>query len=599
MIRRLFVPALVLAASALGAQAAHPAAVSAPVTDITYRVTFDRALAAKRAVQVEMNFKTAGNAPVILSLPAWTPGAYEISYFARWVTSFSVTSSGKPLSWEKTDYDTWRILPAGATQISVDLEYRADSLDNAMAWARPDFLMFNGTNLFLYPEGRSPDFPALVRIVTDSAWRIATGMTATAAPNTFSAANYHDLVDMPFFVGRIGIDSTHVGGGWARLAWYPMESVPPDERAHELFQIAKLIPVESAVFGETPWKSYTVMQLADSSFGGLSGLEHQNSHVDIITPLAVGDPILGSFYAHEIFHAWNVKRLRPIDLWPYDYGREQPTPWLWVSEGITDYYADLSEVRAGLIDSAGFFELIAGKIAHVANTRTIALNDASLNAWIHPVDGTDDIYYDKGSLAGLMLDILIRDASDNKRSLDDVMRNLYRDAYKKGAGFTAAQWWNAVSAAAGGKSFADFDARYIEGRDPYPWSTVLPLAGLILRADTVRAPALGVAYEHDSIGAIIIASVDPGSMAAEAGIRPGDRLVAVGDIAATDRGFLGGAMSRYQTAGETVVLKVRRGASTLSLPARVQIRERVTATVAADPRASAKAAAIRTGLMRP
>jgi predicted metalloprotease with PDZ domain len=156
-----------------------------------------------------------------------------------------------------------------------------------------------------------------------------------------------------------------------------------------------------------------------------------------------------------------------------------------------------------------------------------------------------------------------------------------------------------VSAAAGGKSFADFDARYIEGRDPYPWSTVLPLAGLILRADTVRAPALGVAYEHDSIGAIIIASVDPGSMAAEAGIRPGDRLVAVGDIAATDRGFLGGAMSRYQTAGETVVLKVRRGASTLSLPARVQIRERVTATVAADPRASAKAAAIRTGLMRP
>ena len=87
--------------------------------------------------------------------------------------------------------------------------------------------MFNGTNFFLYPEGRSPDFPAIVRIVTDSAWRIVTGMTPTAAPNTFGASNYHDLVDMPFFVGRFGIDSTRVGATWARLAWYPLESVPP------------------------------------------------------------------------------------------------------------------------------------------------------------------------------------------------------------------------------------------------------------------------------------------------------------------------------------------------------------------------------------
>ncbi len=256
-------------------------------------------------------------------------------------------------------------------------------------------------------------------------------------------------------------------------------------------------------------------------------------------------------------------------------------------------------MRGGADRRAGFFDLIAGKIEHVAKTRTVALTDASLNAWIHMMDGTEDIYYDKGSLAGLMLDILIRDASDNKRSLDGVMRNLYRDAYKKGEGFTPAEWWSAVSAAAGGRSFTDFDAKYIEGREPYPWSTILPLAGLVLHADTVRSPALGITYEHDSVGAIIIAAIDPGGMAAEAGIRPGDKLVAVGDVAATDRGFLGGAMSRYGVAGETVVIKVRRGGTTLSLPARVQIRERVSTTVTADPRANAKAVAIRTGLMRP
>jgi S1-C subfamily serine protease len=115
----------------------------------------------------------------------------------------------------------------------------------------------------------------------------------------------------------------------------------------------------------------------------------------------------------------------------------------------------------------------------------------------------------------------------------------------------------------------------------------------------VRSPALGITYERDSVGAIVIATIDPGGMAAEAGVRPGDLLMAVGDVAASDRGFLGGAMSRYHTAGETVPLRVRRGGATLSLPARVQIRERVIATINADPRASAKAAAIRTGLMHP
>jgi predicted metalloprotease with PDZ domain len=342
-----------------------------------------------------------------------------------------------------------------------------------------------------------------------------------------------------------------------------------------------------------------VMQLADSAFGGLAGLEHQNSHVDVITPFAVGDPILASFYAHEIFHAWNVKRLRPIDLWPYDYAREQPTPWLWVSEGITDYYADLAVARSGLVDSLNFFELIAGKITHVANTRAVALHDASVNAWIHPVDGTDDIYYDKGSLAGLMLDIIIRDASGNKRSLDDVMHQLYQQAYLKGTGFTAGQWWGAVSAAAGGRSFTEFNAKYIEGREPYPWAQILPLAGLRLTADTVRTPMLGVQLQNDSTGAVVILTVEPGSAAAEAGVFAGDRLLTVGEFATNEPGFLARVRDRYRTAGEPLVLKVRRGRSVLELSTHVQLQERVAAHIEADAAATPKAAAIRGSLMHP
>ena len=150
------------------------------------------------------------------------------------------------------------------------------------------------------------------------------------------------------------------------------------------------------------------MQIVDSAYGGASGLEHQNSHVDIFAPPYIGSEFQPSLYAHEIFHAWNVKRLRPSEMWPYKYSHPQPTPWLWVSEGITDYYADLAEVRGGVVDEKGFYALTAEKINEVMNAAPIALEDASLNAWTHPVDGTEYIYYPKGSLAGLLLDIMSR-----------------------------------------------------------------------------------------------------------------------------------------------------------------------------------------------
>lgn len=154
-----------------------------------------------------------------------------------------------------------------------------------------------------------------------------------------------------------------------------------------------------------------------------------------------------------------------------------------------------------------------------------------------------------------------------------------------------------MSAAAGGKSFADLNARYIEGRDPYPWSTVLPLGGMRLVADTARMMLMGIQVNQDSGAVMLIDAVQPGGTAAEAGVLPGDRLLAVGEIPAGDRGFLERARTRYVTVGEPVVLKVRRGTEVLSLPSHVQLQERVSLRVTADPNASPKAAAIRSALL--
>ena len=579
------------------AAAAPVPARSAPLANLRYEVTFDSASAAQRTLKVTVTFDVGGAGHVLLSFPAWTPGSYEIANFARFLTEFSATAGGKSLDWDKLDYDTWRIDPAGARTITVRFDYRADTLDNAMAWSRPDFAFFNGTNLFPYAEGRGFNFPATVTVNTQPGWLIATGMQSAPTPGSYLEGNYHDLVDKPFFVGRMDLDSTQVDGKWNRLATYPAGAMTGPARSLLWDQIAKVVPKMAAVFQETPWQTYTTLLVFSQEVGGGSALEHSNSHVGIYNPGFIGNPLLASITAHEIFHAWNVKRLRPADMWPYDYDQPQETPWLWVSEGITDYYADLALVRGGVIDSAGFLGLTGEKMAQIAAAPATALEDASLSTWIRPIDGTQYQYYPKGSLAGFMLDVLVRDASDNRRSLDDVLRELYRSTYKKGRGFTAADWWPAVSRAAGGRSFTDFNAKYVDGRDPFPWSDVLPRAGLRIASDTVREPRVGLATAQDSTGAILVQEVQPGGVAQEAGVKAGDQLISLGDVAIMDPDFGAAFRTRFgKNEGDSLPIRVRRGTDTLTLHGVVRLVARVETRLEADPNASEKAARVRNGV---
>ncbi|HET9480623.1 MAG TPA: hypothetical protein VFP98_02615, partial [Candidatus Polarisedimenticolia bacterium] len=347
-------------------QTAPAAPRSAPLANLRYEIAFDSASAAQRTMKVTVAFDVTGPGPVLLSFPAWTPGAYEITNFARWISGFEAMAGGKALDWDKLDYDTYRLNPRGARSIAVRYDYRADTLDNAMAWSRPDFVFFNGTNVLPYPEGRGFTFPATVTVKTQPGWLVATGMSSAPTPGSYREGNYHDLVDKPFFIGRMDVDSQQVDGKWNRLATYPAGAMTGPARALLWDQIARMMPPMAAVFQETPWDTYTTLLVFNPELGGGSALEHGNSHVGIYNPGFIGNPLLASITAHEIFHAWNVKRMRPADLWPYDYDEPQETPWLWVSEGITDYYADLALVRGGVVDSTVFFGLTAEKVQRVA-----------------------------------------------------------------------------------------------------------------------------------------------------------------------------------------------------------------------------------------
>jgi predicted metalloprotease with PDZ domain len=579
------------------ASAAPPRSV--PVSNLRYEITFDSATARRNVIAVAVSFDIADKGLVLLSLPSWTPGSYEISNFARFVSDFSPRTADKPLDWDKLDYDTWRIDPAGARSVTVRFDYHAVTLDNAAAWSQADFALVNGTNIFPYPEGRGFEFPATVTVKTQPGWLVATGMEPAGTAGTYRESNYHDLVDKPFFIGRFDVDSQQVEGHWHRLVTYPVGAMSGPARSLIWDQIEKTVPKMAAVFRETPWRTYSTLMVFTREVGGGSALEHSNSHVGIYNPGFVGNPLLASITDHEIFHAWNVKRLRPADMWPYDYSRAQPTPWLWVSEGITDYYADLALVRGGVVDSAGFLGLTDQKMQQIAEEPPTALEDASLTTWISPIDGSQYQYYPKGSLAGFMLDVLIRDASDNRRSLDDVFRELYGAAYKKGRGFTGKDWWSAVSRAAGGRSFTEFYEKYIDGREPFPWADILPRAGLRIVSDTLREPRVGIGTGQDSSGAIVVQMVQPGSVAEAAGVKVGDQLLALGDIEIMDPSFGEAFRSRFgKSDGDSLRIKVRRGADTLTLHGTVKLSERVESRLDADPKAGGKAARVRSGIFR-
>ncbi len=564
-------------------------AVSAPISDIRYAVRFDSSTATRDAIEVTMRFAVASDAPVVLSLPAWTPGSYELDHFARYVDRFSAAGENGPVPWARVDFDTWEISPGVSQQVSVTFEFRSDTLDTGMSYVAPEFAFFNGANLFLFPQGAGYDFPSRVEITTEPGWLVATGLRQ-APEGGYQAGDYHELVDQPTFVGRFDLDSMEVDGVNFRLASYPQGVLAGAQRDTTWDHLKRMIPPMAAVFGEVPFPDYTVLMAFDDGYPGAGALEHGRSYLGIYHSQFVGNWVLSLVSAHEIFHAWNVKRLRPEELVPYVYDQPQPTKMLWVSEGITDYYADLVLVRSGIIGPERFYDITAGKVGSVENAGAISLEDASLATWTEPIDGSFFLYYPKGSIAGLLLDILIRDATDNERSLDDVMQDLYRRTYQRNRGFNHIDLWQSVGRMTNRRSFADFYSAYIKGRDRYPWSEVLPLAGLRLEQDTVAVPRMGINSRTED-DRVIVTGVTAGGSAAEAGVRVGDVLLRAGEVEVSGDDFGQDFRSRYAQvpSGTAISYQVSRDGAELALAGTLthakQVRRRIVELAGADPKA--------------
>lgn len=587
-------------AAAAGAQVWLPdprAPRSVPVSELHFELVANPALFAARQIDVQLRLHASEAGELLLSMPAWTPGAYELAQHARFVSSFSATKAAQPLHWDKLDPDTWRIRVPEPGPVQLQYRVRADLPAVSGSWTTEDFAFVNGTTVFLAVEGH-PDTPARVSVRAPADWRVVSGFTEGSATEGYRARDVHELMDNPLFIGRFDLDSALVAERWMRLATWPEGAVRGTRRAALWEVLTRSVEPLTAVFGELPWPHYTVLQAAVPGIAGMSALEHASSELALVGPAYLDAPFVASIHAHELAHAWNVKRLRPAELWPYRYDVAQPTPWLWVSEGITDYYADLALLRSGLWSEAQFLEAALRKIDGVSQRPVVALEDGSLEAWIAPTDGTEGLYYDKGSLAGLALDILIRDISNNTRTLDHVMRELYDATYRQGRGFTHDDFWNAVARATRGRRWGDFERRYIDGRDAYPWSDWLHLAGWRLVSEGIAEPRLGAELAEHPDG-VLVEALDPDGMGVRGGLRAGDIILRVGDRSTRDAGF--GEYYREvwgRRPGAAMPVTVRRDGRESVLTLRVEVDRREERRIEPDPRASAKARRIRAGILQ-
>jgi predicted metalloprotease with PDZ domain len=502
---------------------------------------------------------------VTLQMPAWN-ALYQIRDFSSHMLQVTAKDEeGHPLTLRKLDKQTWSVSANGTVTVSYPIFW--DEPGPFSSQLNLDHAFVNFGMLLLYvPDRRTEDTKVEFEDLPEG-WRVAVELNAAGTPaghhsSAYVAPSYDALVDAPVEIGHFDEFRTEAGGRPIRIVVHGDSG----DRSRLVDSIKRIVDYEVSLMGGAPFREYLFLFHVGNNFGG-GGMEHMNcAAISADVPAQ-----LPSYSAHEFFHVWNVKRIRPQALEPVDYTREMWTRSLWFAEGVTNTYGAYTLLRTGLWSPQQFYGNLADEIRELQSRpahRWQSAEQSSLDAWYEkyplytrPEESVS--YYNKGQIVGVLLDILIRDRTGNRASLDDVMRALNEEYAKAGRFYNDSEGLRVAMEdvirkkdPSADADLTDFFRRYVSGSDEIPYPDFLARAGWTLRDTSQRRATLGFSINRDTGASASIASLDRESGANEAGLKEGDVLLALNGESfprAPERWL------RDHQPEERVAVKVRRG----------------------------------------
>lgn len=525
-------------------------------------------------VSLQFTTSTRQGAKVRLVMPVWTPGHYLVEDFSRNVLEVKCKDegTGAALSVKKDAKNVWAVDIGSAKEVRVDYSVYAFEYDDTKSYLDSLHAMINGAGVFLYPEGMEK-VPIMLSLKAPQEWTTASTGLEQTAPWEFTAPDYDVLVDSPMEVGNQDVRSFTAQGVEHQVSMYGDAAL---DREKFVADIKAIVEQTIKVFGNIPYKKYVFLVNFTDEAGG--GLEHLNSTVCFVPRFRLFPKeeygIMMGLFSHEFFHTWNVKRLRPMGLGPFNYSGETYTRSLWIAEGITSYYDDHLLRRTGLYSIPEYLDIFALNInllKSLPGSRWQSAEEASFDSWIKfskPGPNSRNVtssYYNQGAVVGWMLDMETRKNTQGRKTLDDVMRALYEGTYmSEGRGYTDEEF-EAASLKVGGESLKKIFDERVRGRAEVDYDKYLGYAGLRLThkdQGTRERAFLGVRLQSE-IGRVTVRERLAGSPAEVMGLAVGDEVIGIdGTRVGSDR------LSFYVSTrkpGESVRLTIARNGRLIEL----------------------------------
>lgn len=595
-----------------------------PLHSITYRLSMSHPLSHLFEVKIEVELPAElQNGPVEFQMAKWSPGRYAVFDFAKNVQEFSAAAgtcpshtpcdlARRPVT--RVDDQTWSVAPMGSSSLTVTYKVFGNDLSGTFSQLNGKHANFNGGCIFMYVVGHKPD-PVNLSIDAPQGWKIINGRMNQLGQTEWQFSNWDLMIDTPTEISPDwSIDNFDVDAKKYHVVVHSLGD-EGGKRPALVRDIEKIVRAETSLWGPPEFDEYTfLVHFAADDHSG-DGMEHLTS-TQVIESGALADP--GIFedtldtVAHEFFHVWNVKRLRPYELGPWDFTRPLATHGLWVAEGFTNYYGHLMLRRAGLWDDSRFLSREAQTITGVERApgnRLMSAEESSLvapfiddaaHAQLTNLENTSISYYPKGELIGMVLDLVVRGRSKGKASLDDIMRRMYDEFYLKspnnsyylkGRGYHTEDVQR-VAGEVAGFSLEEFFDKYIKGVEALPYEEALSYAGLrLVKAQSKEPFNAGMSLQFDGPHEAVIDTVRNNSPAEAAGLQSGDEILSVAGKPASKTSWLQ-SLGRYKS-GDSVPVVARRNRQTIKASIVLDQPDRFEYRIEERPDATAEQKALR------